>query len=68
MEGIEYGIPSLSDNVDSIISISLPVGTDEIAGCVSVRSSSDNIKQIFDSVKKVVEKPPDPIRFLNNLT
>ena len=61
MEGIEYGIPSLSDNIDAIISISLPVGAEEISACVSVRSVSDNIKPIFDAVKIVAENPCDLI-------
>jgi hypothetical protein len=64
MEGIEYGIPSLSDNVDAIISISLPVGTDVISGCISIRSSSDNIKPIFDAVKNVVRNQVDPVNSL----
>ena len=61
IDGIEYGIPSLSDNIDSIITVTLPVGANELSGCVSVRSSSDNIKQIFDGVKKVVGNPQNLI-------
>jgi hypothetical protein len=60
MEGIEYGIPSLSDNIDSIISISIPVGRDDLEGCVSVRSAHDNIKAIFEAVKKAAESPCHP--------
>jgi len=54
MEGIEYAIPSLSDNVNTIIAISLITKDNNKTACVSVRANTDIAEQILTAIHEVV--------------
>lgn len=55
MENIEYAIPSLSDNINSIIAISLMQKNDNTMACVSVRTRSDIAKEMLSAVAEVTK-------------
>jgi hypothetical protein len=55
IENIEYAIPSLSDNINSIIAISLIPKNENTIACVSVRSKTDRVKEILIALNEVVE-------------
>jgi hypothetical protein len=54
MENVEYAIPSLSDNINSIIAISLIPKNDNTIACVSIRSKTDTVKEMLVALDEVV--------------
>jgi len=55
MDNLEYAIPSLSDNVESVIAISLIQKNDNTIASVSIRSKSDIAKELLMAVTEVVD-------------
>jgi hypothetical protein len=59
MDNLEYAIPSLSDNINTIIAISMVTKNNNSITCVSVRSKTDNVKEMLNAVQDVAGKIHD---------
>jgi hypothetical protein len=59
MEGIEYAIPSLSDNINTIIAVSLITKDNNKTACVSIRANSDIAEQILSEIHEVINNIPE---------
>jgi hypothetical protein len=58
MEGIEYAIPSLSDNINTIIAVSLITKDNNKTACVSIRADSDIAERILSEIQEAVHNIP----------
>jgi len=62
MDNIEYAIPSLSDNIRSIIAISLMQGNNNTTACVSIRAKSDIAEAMLMAVAEAAGNINDYVR------
>lgn len=66
MEGIEYAIPSLSDNIHTIIAVSLITKDNNKTACVSIRADSDIAEQILYEIQETVHNISEIFHSENN--
>jgi hypothetical protein len=55
LRGVEYPIPPLSDNIESMIGVSLPMSNEHNQGCVGTAAFSDTNRQMLNAVRDVAE-------------
>jgi hypothetical protein len=55
LRGVEYPIPPLSDNIESMIGVSLPMGNGHSQGCVGTAAFTDTNRQMLAAVRDVAE-------------
>ena len=55
LRGVEYPIPPLSDNIESMIGVSLPMGNGHNQGCVGTAAFTDTNRQTLNAVRDVAE-------------
>lgn len=55
LRGVEYPIPPLSDNIESMIGVSLPMSNAHNLGCVGTAAFTDTNRQMLNAVRDVAE-------------